>query len=184
MALLLFDLNGTLLDPGERRDALREAIRLSTAHTLAGDPRPLAELLEAAGSSPPREMAPYPDVAEGLDALSAAGHRLVVATNSAGEQAEALLERAGLRDRFEQVIGADALGVPKPARRAYEAALERAGGGDDVRDGDRWLVAAHDWDLIGAHGAGLRTAFLDRGGPEPVTIEVDRSVAALTELRI
>ena len=46
------------------------------------------------------------------------------------------------------------------------------------------MIAAHDWDLTGARVAGLRTAFLNRGGPKPVTIEVDREAETLTALKL
>ena len=78
MATISFDLNGTLLDPGEQTDVLQDAVHLAMAHTLAGDFRPFAELLEAAGGEVPDELPPFPDVVTGLDRLAAAGHRLSV----------------------------------------------------------------------------------------------------------
>ncbi len=180
MTLILFNLNGTLLDPGAETDRLQAAVRLAMAHTLAGDFRPFSELLEAAGASVPEAMPAFLDVADGLDELRSRGHRLAVLTNSARETGEKHLTAAGLRDRFERVMGVDEVGAYKPDRRAYAYALSQVG----VEAGDTWLVAAHDWDLIGAHGAGLRTAFLSRGGPRPVTIEVDAEAEALTGLKI
>lgn len=180
MALVLFDLNGTLLDPGNRADALHSAIRLAMAHTLAADFRPFAELLEASGSSVPEEMDPFPDVASGLDRLRDAGHRLAVVTNSARRTGEQHVERAGLGDAFERVVGVDEVGAYKPDGRVYAYALEQLG----AAAGDSWFVAAHDWDIVGAANAGLRTAFVARGGPEPVTVRADRTVAAISELEV
>ncbi len=180
MALILFDLNGTLLDPGSGKGTLQAAVRLAMAHTLADDFRPFTELLEAVGGEVPDEMAPFPDVPEGLDRLRSRGHRLAVLTNSARETGERHLQRSGLRDSFERVIGVDEIGAYKPARRTYVFALEQL----DVAAEHTWLVAAHDWDLIGAQAAGLRTAFLARGGPRPSTIAVDREAAGLTALEL
>ncbi len=84
MALILFDLNGTLLDPGAEKDKLQAAVRLAMIHTLADDFRPFAELLEAAGGTVPTEMPPFSDVPEGLDRLERAGHRRAVLTNAHG----------------------------------------------------------------------------------------------------
>ena len=179
MALVLFDLNGTLLDPGPLGPALQQAVRLAMAHTLAGDVRPFAELVEAAGGEVPEAMPPFPDVAPGLDRLRAEGHRLAVVTQSARATGEQHLSGAGLLDRFERVVGADEAGAAKPDLRVYAYALQALGG--QAGEGT-WLVAAHDWDVVGAHGAGLRTAFLDRGGPPPVSVRADRIVPALTEL--
>ncbi len=178
MALILFDLNGTLLDPGLEKDKLQAAVRLAMIHTLADDFRPFAELLEAAGGTVPEQMPPFADVADGLDRLKSQGHRLAVLTNSARATAERHLDGAGLRGRFERVIGVDEVGAYKPDRRAYAYALEQLSGTAQ----DTWLVAAHDWDVVGAHGAGLRTAFVARGGPRPVTVAADRDADALTAL--
>ncbi len=180
MALVLFDLNGTLLDPGPGKGKLQAAVRLAMVHTLAGDFRPFAEFLQAVGGSVPDAMPAFPDVPEGLAALQRQGHRLVVLTNSARETGQKHVRAAGLGDCFERVIGVDEVGAYKPDRRAYAYALSEL----DAAPGDTWLVAAHDWDLIGAHGAGLRTAFVARGGPRPATVEVDQEVDALSALRI
>ncbi|CAA9494216.1 MAG: hypothetical protein AVDCRST_MAG69-1516 [uncultured Solirubrobacteraceae bacterium] len=180
MALILFDLNGTLLDPGSEQDKLQNAVRLAMAHTLADDFRPFAELLQAVGGSVPEELPHFPDVPAGLDRLRGRGHRLAVLTNSAQATGEQHVKRAGLREFFERVIGVDEVGAYKPSRRAYAFALDQLGAAPD----ETWLVAAHDWDLIGAHAAGLRTAFLARGGPRPTTIPVDSEAADLTALEL
>ncbi len=73
MALVAFDLNGTLLDPAEQSEKLHAAVRLAMAHTLAGDFRPFAQLLEAAGGNVPERMEPFPDVGDGLDRLAEGG---------------------------------------------------------------------------------------------------------------
>ena len=180
MALVLFDLNGTLLDPGPRTDVIQAGVRLAMIHQLGGEFRPLAELIEAAGGQVPDAMPPFPDVAAGLDRLAGAGHRLAVLTNSAQRTGDRHLQQAGLRDRFERVIGVDEVQAYKPDRRAYAYALDQLG----AEPRDAWLVAAHDWDIIGAHVAGLRTAFVDRGGPAPPTVTPDATVAGIDELTL
>jgi 2-haloacid dehalogenase len=179
VGVIAFDVNGTLLDPGDQADRLQQAVRLAMAHTLAGDFRPFAELLEAAGSSVPERMPPYPDVPDAVRRLHAGGHRLAAITNSARKTAEAHLDRAGIGGLFERVVGTDEVGAYKPASRVYRPAVAELG----VEAGDTWFVAAHDWDLVGANAVGLRTAFVDRGGPRPVTVTVDRTLASLDELR-
>lgn len=172
MATITFDLNGTLLDPGEQTDLLQDAVRLAMAHTLAGDFRPFAELLEAAGGEVPDEQPPFDDVAAGLDRLAAAGHRLSVITNSAREIGEQHLSRAGLRERFERVAGTDEAQAYKPDPRAY-ALIE-----------SDWHVAAHWWDVLGAGAVGRRTVYVARQGPLPATVTADIVVDRLDQLEL
>jgi len=95
MALVLFDLNGTLLDPGDRLPVLQRAVQLAMAHTLAGDFWPFGSLLEAAGGETPAEMPAFADVAPALERLNGDGHRLAVITNSERSTGEQHLRRAG-----------------------------------------------------------------------------------------
>ncbi|WP_051325164.1 HAD family hydrolase [Candidatus Solirubrobacter pratensis] len=166
---VFFDLNGTLVDPGvliEPRelalDALDHANVLAMITTLGGRDAPFRDLLEAAlrrllqrdGRDPgeaaealerlPR-MPAFPEAQAALRALRDAGFRLAVLTQSAVESAEAVLAGAGLE--LDRVLSASPF---KPDPRAYEPA--RGG----------WFVAAHWWDVAGAAGAGLETAWVSR----------------------
>jgi 2-haloacid dehalogenase len=170
MATITFDLNGTLLDPGDQAEVLQRAVQLAMAHTVAGDFRPFAELLEAAGGQVPDAQPPFDDVPPALDRLRANGHRLAVITNSARETGEQHLERAGLLDRFERVAGTDEVGAYKPDRRVYA-----------LVPGD-WHVAAHWWDILGARRAGRRTVYVARREPLPVTVVADLVVERLDAL--
>jgi hypothetical protein len=77
MALVLFDLNGTLLDPGPRKDAIQAGVRLAMIHQLGGEFRPLAELIQAAGGEVPDAMPPFPTSPRGSTGspLTATGSR-------------------------------------------------------------------------------------------------------------
>ena len=106
----------------------------------------------------------HPDVADGVRALRADGHRLFTLSNGSAGVAERLLAAAGLRSEFEAVLSVEDAGAWKPAAAAYAHAL-RVCGSDPQ---DVLLVAVHPWDLDGAARAGLRTAWIDRtGAPYP-----------------
>ena len=177
---VLFDLNGTLVDPAVLLDppelpvaALDEANMMAMVTVIAGREAPFKPLLEAAlrrgleraGRDPalaegaleklPR-MPAYPDVPDALAGLRAAGFQLAVLTQSAADAAEAVLSNAGIREHFELVLSAPDSGTFKPEELAYRAALERAGATD------AWFVAGHWWDIAGAAYAGLRTAWVSR----------------------
>jgi 2-haloacid dehalogenase len=178
---VLFDLNGTLVDPAVLADpphavheALDEANVMAMITELGGGERPtFAELLDGAlrrrlalaGADPSLAaaalerlpaMPAYPDAPVALERLRAGGFRLAVLTQSASAAAERVLSASGLRHAFDLVLSAPESGAFKPAAAAYRGALERCGAGD------AWFVAGHWWDIAGAANAGLRTAWVSR----------------------
>jgi 2-haloacid dehalogenase len=189
--LVLFDLNGTLLnpagigepwgEPGLGEAVLQEAVRSAMADTLSGAFHPFNEHVEAAiarqvaargldadrvetAAERASALDPFPDAAGALDTLRAAGHRVAVLTNSGREAGERAVAKAGLD--VEAVVGTDEVRAYKPDRRVYRHALERLG------EDDAWLVAAHAWDVTGAKRAGLRTAWIAR---------LEREISAIAE---
>lgn len=187
---VLFDLNGTLLDPGgiadplgageeDRRlvaEAFHEALLLAMADTLSGGAyRPLSDYLRAAleralradgrdveALDPAMERAgamdPFPEAGAALSRLRGADLRVGVLTNSTTEAADRALTAAGLRDRFEVVIGSDEVQTFKPHPSVYERAARRA----EAKPEEIALVAAHAWDVMGAMRAGMRGAWVAR----------------------
>lgn len=103
----------------------------------------------------------HADVVDGVGALSVLGIRLVTLSNGSAAVAEALFDRAGIRERFDRLLSVEDAGRWKPAPEAYAYALEQCGVG---RPEDAMLVAVHPWDIDGASRAGLRTAWLNRTG--------------------
>jgi len=102
----------------------------------------------------------HPDVVEGVRRLSESGIRLVTLSNGSTSVAAGLFERNGLADRFECLLSVEDATAWKPAAAAYRYALEAC----DAAASETLLVAAHPWDIHGAHEAGLRTAFINRAG--------------------
>jgi putative hydrolase of the HAD superfamily len=98
-----------------------------------------------------------------LDAL-AAHHRLALVTNGAPKIQREKLAAAGMRSRFAAVLISAEIGIGKPDRRIFDAALEAIGTAarDAVMVGD-----SIERDIVGARGAGLRTIWLDRSGDTP-----------------
>jgi 2-haloacid dehalogenase len=102
----------------------------------------------------------HPEVPAALERFAAGGLPMVALVNSSAEVGEAQLRNAGVRHLFDAVLSSDAVGAPKPAPAPYHAAASRYG----VVPHDVLLVAAHGWDITGAHAAGCRTAFVARPG--------------------
>jgi len=107
-----------------------------------------------------RSLPPHGDVPGGLDELNAAGFRLIALSNGSPAGIPAQLANAGIIDRFEMVVSVEGAGRFKPDPAPYRLALESAG----VAPADALMVAAHDWDIIGARAIGMPGAFIARPG--------------------
>lgn len=123
-----------------------------------------------------RSLPAHPDVIPGLDKLKAAGFRLFTLTNSPPLVVEAQLKNSNLTDYFEASFSVDAVKTFKPAAEVYQMAATELG----VPAGQIRLVAAHDWDVVGALNAGCAAAFIARPGkvlnpllPKPDIAEKD-----------
>lgn len=69
----------------------------------------------------------YPGAERVLDALSAAGVRMAIATNKPQHLAEALIEALGVTHHFDAIIGGDTAVRKKPCRDHIDAATGRSG---------------------------------------------------------
>ncbi|MEN4475581.1 haloacid dehalogenase type II [Mycolicibacterium cosmeticum] len=108
-----------------------------------------------------RAMPAHSDVEPGLRRLREHGYRLVTLTNSPlRADTPTPLDNAGLGTYFERQFTVDALKVFKPAPQLYQRVAADVG----VAPSECMMVAAHTWDVIGAHGAGMRTALITRPG--------------------
>lgn len=106
------------------------------------------------------QLPPHPDVRPAFERLNAAGFRLATLTNSTQAVAEAQLQYAGLTDRLERMMSADAVKRLKPAPAPYHMAAREMG----CEIGQMCLIAAHAWDVAGARRAGMQTIFVARPG--------------------
>lgn len=98
-----------------------------------------------------------PATAPALDRLKAAGYRLAVISNADG-RVESLIEKAGIRDRFEFVMDSELEGVEKPDPEIFLRGCGRMGvdPAQSLYVGDLYPV-----DVLGSRGAGLQAVLLD-----------------------
>ena len=107
-----------------------------------------------------RSLPAHADVAPGLEKLKSAGFRMFTLTNSPPLVVEAQLQNANLTGYFEKSFSVDAVKLFKPAAEVYQmTAKELSVPTEQIR-----LVAAHDWDVVGALNAGCSAAFIARPG--------------------
>ena len=126
------------------------------------------------------QLPAYPDVVPSLQALRAAGFRVVSLTNSSNAGVAAQFEYAGLTTYFDRRFSVEDVRAYKPDPRPYRWVLEQL----EIQPEDALMVAAHAWDLAGAKAVGLQTAFIQRPGvvAYPLTERPDYVVERLREL--
>ncbi len=132
------------------------AAMLSGATGVSGSPQAAAEHIVAAMA----QLDLHPDVARGLRRIRDAGVPIITLSNGSSQVAEALLERAALRDLVGECLSVSEAGRWKPAPEAYAYAARRCG----VDRRELALVAVHPWDIDGALRAGLRAGWISRDG--------------------
>lgn len=114
-----------------------------------------------------RAMPAHPDAVGGLTQLRDNGLRLVALTNSPHlPGAPTPLENAGLAALFERQFTVDSCRAFKPAPAAYRNVCQELG----VVPADCMMVAAHVWDLLGAHNVGFGSALIARPGNPPLPV--------------
>jgi phosphoglycolate phosphatase len=101
----------------------------------------------------------YPEVEATLDGLLGRGIRLCCITNKRYAFSEALLTKAGVRNRFELLLGGDSLAEKKPSPMQLETAARALG----VPSSDAMLVGDSHQDLRAARSAGYGFVFATYG---------------------
>ena len=135
---------------------------LSRALTLSGDDATLAEPAFDVFLAARNRVELFDDVLPALDVL-ARRWPIVALTNGNAD-----LRSIGLARYFTATVSAREFGIGKPDPRIFHEACRRAGAQphEVLHIGDDWLL-----DVVGAHGAGLRSAWVCREGDAamPVT---------------
>jgi phosphoserine phosphatase len=119
---------------------------------------------------------PFSDTVAALEALRAAGIRLVVVTNGTERHQRSKLDAAGLTGMFAAVVTSEAAAASKPDPRIFRAALAEVAcePGDAVMVGDNPLR-----DVAGAQQAGLRGVWVDRDDGDPRGVVPDARIEDL-----
>lgn len=150
---LQFDLAAGRFDPASPVIAgtLEESADLLLPH-LPQVPR--ADLIRyLLGSAAQTEMIPPVPLAPLLDRLTGQGLVLGVATNDGEAPARVHLERAGISDRFAEILGYDSGYTPKPAPDMLLGFAARTG----IAPAQIVMVGDSTHDLIAGRAAGMAT---------------------------
>ena len=122
----------------------------------------------------------YPEVAEMLRTLKAAGQKLAILSNGAPPMLASAVANARIGDLLDAVLSVEEVGVYKPDSRVYKLALGRLG----LEASEICFVSSNAWDAYAAKAFGMRVAWCNRFGqaPERIPDEPDAEISRLSEL--
>jgi 2-haloacid dehalogenase len=126
-------------------------------------------------------LAAFPDVRPGLEALKHSGFKLAILSNGAPKMLGAVTKNAGIDTLFDAIVSADEVRVFKPSPAVYRAVAERLA----VQMDALAFVSSNAWDVSGAASAGLTAFWLQRAAgepPEELGYAATRVVSSLPEL--
>lgn len=128
-----------------------------------------------------RVLPAFDDVESGLGELQHSGASLYAFSNGSADAVEALLNNAGIRKYFLDVISVDEIRSFKPDPAVYRHFMQRA----NVTDEDAWLVSSNPFDILGAMAVTMKAAWVQRSKADifdPWEIEPTATVSSLVEL--
>ncbi len=125
-------------------------------------------------------LAAFPEVPRVLQQLRDAGFVTAILSNGTPAMLTAAIRAAGLGDRFDAVLSADAVQKYKTHPRVYEYCLQRLG--LDAREVS--FQSSNAWDAYAASAFGMRVVWCNRYGQrrERLPGQPDREIRSLAEL--
>jgi 2-haloacid dehalogenase len=115
------------------------------------------------------ELDTYPEAAQVLTKLRAAGLQTAILSNGSPQMLDAAVQSAGIAPLLDAVLSVEDAGIFKPADRVYDMVGERFPGAEK----SVLFVSSNGWDAAGAAGYGFQTAWVNRAG-----VPMDRLYAA------
>jgi 2-haloacid dehalogenase len=103
-------------------------------------------------------LRPWPDAADGLRKLKAAGVRTITISNFSATMLRANADQAGIADLFDALISTEINQTYKPDPRAYALGTERL----HLQKDEIAFAAFGAWDAYGAKSFGYRTYWVNR----------------------
>jgi len=105
-----------------------------------------------------RTLPAFADVTTGLRELHSNGLRMYAFSNGPAHDVNHLLQTAGIKEFFQDIVSVDEIKTFKPDPAVYEHFLQRAG----TSNSETWLISSNPFDVIGAMAVGMRTAWVQR----------------------
>ena len=157
MHLLQYSWVDTLTQNYHNFDQVGEAVLDMTAHAFQTQintqkKKALVALM--------RKLPPHPEVPVALEKLKKAGFQVYTFTNSPRNLLQDQMRSSHLGHLFDQWLSIEQIGSFKPHLNTYHTLAYKLG----IEHQQIRFVAAHAWDIAGALKAGLKGAYISRGG--------------------
>jgi 2-haloacid dehalogenase len=125
-------------------------------------------------------LSAYPEVADTLKRLKAAGMKLAVLSNGTPKMLAAAAANAGIADLLDYVLSVEEVQVFKPHPAVYRLACERL----NVTADHVCFISSNGWDAYSAKAFGLHVLWCNRFGqiPERIPETPDAQISTLAEL--
>jgi len=107
-----------------------------------------------------RRLPAFPDADEGLERARDAGFSVYAFSNGVASDVESLLDQAGLRQYFIDVVSVDEVLSFKPDPEVYRHFMKRA----ESQPEHTWLVSSNPFDVTGARAVGMNALWVRRSG--------------------
>lgn len=127
------------------------------------------------------QLAPFPDVRPGLEALKSGGLQLAILSNGAPAMLQGAVNGAGLGQWLDEIISVNDVGIFKPSPLVYRLIGQKL----KVPADQIGFVSSNSWDINGAGAAGLYTFWIQRSPGEPqeeLGFPANQVVTTITEL--
>jgi 2-haloacid dehalogenase len=123
---------------------------------------------------------PFPEVADTLRRLKAAGMRTAILSNGTPDMLRAAVDAAQIAPLLDAVLSVEAVGVFKTHPKVYQLAVDRLG----LDASAICFVSSNGWDAHAASAFGMRVVWCNRYGQraERLPGKPDHVVATLADL--
>jgi len=123
---------------------------------------------------------PFPEVADVLKRLKAAGMQTAILSNGSPQMLDAVVKAAKLNPLLDSLFSVEDVGVYKPHPKVYQLAVDRLG----IPTSAIAFQSSNAWDAYAASAFGMKAIWCNRYGqrPERLPGAPDREIKSLAEL--
>ncbi|MDE3029629.1 MAG: haloacid dehalogenase type II, partial [Paracoccaceae bacterium] len=127
-----------------------------------------------------RTLPPFPEVADMLRSLRAAGIKTAILSNGTPDMLSDAISAGGLAELFDKVLSADTVGRFKTDPAVYQHALDELALPAQAIS----FQSSNGWDAYGASAFGMRVVWCNRYGQQPERLpgRPDAEVRTLADL--